>query len=93
MGYVGILKRLMSRIVITEKVVFTEPFTVGCYVFKTWWGYWEEIHPKVDQFFRVEEGEGKVIMDGQEQAFSEVLQLLFHLGHCIILLIRHSLKS
>lgn len=25
-----------------------------------------EVHPKVDQFFRVEQGEGKVIMDGQE---------------------------
>ena len=26
-----------------------------------------EVHPKVDQFFRVEEGEGKVVMDGVSQ--------------------------
>jgi len=26
-----------------------------------------EVHPKVDQFFRVEEGEGKVIMNGSSQ--------------------------
>ena len=26
----------------------------------------EEIHPDVDQFFRIEEGEGKVIIDGEE---------------------------
>jgi len=28
-----------------------------------------EVHPTVDQFFRIEEGEGKVIMDGEEAAF------------------------
>ena len=26
-----------------------------------------EVHPKVDQFFRVEEGEGKVVMNGASQ--------------------------
>ncbi len=26
----------------------------------------EEVHPKVDQFFRVEQGEGKIVMDGEE---------------------------
>ncbi len=31
----------------------------------------EEVHPKVDQFFRVEEGEGKVVMDGVERPFTE----------------------
>ena len=28
-----------------------------------------EVHPDVDQFFRIEEGEGKVIMDGKETPF------------------------
>ena len=28
-----------------------------------------EVHPTVDQFFRIEEGEGKVIMNGEEAAF------------------------
>ncbi len=30
-----------------------------------------EIHPNVDQFFRIESGEGKVIMDGEEMGFSD----------------------
>ena len=29
-----------------------------------------EIHPEVDQFFRIEVGEGKVIMDREETTFS-----------------------
>lgn len=36
-----------------------------------------EVHPDNDQFFRVEEGEGKVIIDGNEQIFKE--------GFCIII--------
>ena len=31
----------------------------------------EEVHPKVDQFFRVEEGKGKVVMDGEETEFED----------------------
>ncbi len=31
----------------------------------------EEVHGKVDQFFRVEEGSGKIVMDGEETEFSE----------------------
>lgn len=30
-----------------------------------------ETHPNVDQFFRVEKGEGKVIIDGEEISFSD----------------------
>jgi len=30
-----------------------------------------EVHATVDQFFRVESGEGKVIMNGEEQMFKE----------------------
>jgi len=29
-----------------------------------------EVHDTVDQFFRIEEGEGKVIMNGEETVFS-----------------------
>lgn len=28
-----------------------------------------EVHPNVDQFFRIEKGEGKVIMNGEEHLF------------------------
>lgn len=30
-----------------------------------------EIHPNVDQFFRIESGEGKVVLDGQEQMIKD----------------------
>jgi len=30
-----------------------------------------EVHPNVDQFFRVEKGQGKVIMNGQETPISD----------------------
>ncbi len=30
-----------------------------------------EVHPNVDQFFRFEEGEGKVIIDGEEHAIKD----------------------
>ena len=30
-----------------------------------------EVHQTVDQFFRIESGEGKVIMNGEEQTFKE----------------------
>lgn len=30
-----------------------------------------EVHPNVDQFFRVEEGQGKVIIDGQESEIQD----------------------
>lgn len=36
-----------------------------------------ETHPDNDQFFRVEKGEGKAIIDGNEQTFKE--------GFCIII--------
>jgi mannose-6-phosphate isomerase-like protein (cupin superfamily) len=36
-----------------------------------------ETHPDNDQFFRVEEGEGKAIIDGNEQQFSS--------GFCVVI--------
>ena len=30
-----------------------------------------EVHNDIDQFFRIEDGEGKVIMDGEEMVFKE----------------------
>ena len=30
-----------------------------------------EVHPSVDQFFRIEKGEGQVIMDGETSSFSD----------------------
>jgi mannose-6-phosphate isomerase-like protein (cupin superfamily) len=40
----------------------------------------EEVHPDNDQFFRVEEGEGKVIIDGNEQIFSDGFAIVVPAG-------------
>ena len=40
----------------------------------------EEIHENVDQFFRFEEGEGKVIIDGVEHAVSDGFAIIVPAG-------------
>lgn len=45
----------------------------------------EEVHPKVDQFFRVEEGKGKIVMDGEETEFDEGFAIVVPSG------VRHNL--
>jgi mannose-6-phosphate isomerase-like protein (cupin superfamily) len=40
----------------------------------------EEVHPDNDQFFRVEEGEGKAIIDGNEQPFSVEFAIIVPAG-------------
>ena len=72
MGYVGNIEEITEQNSNFRKVVFTgNHLQLVAMSLKPCEDIGEEIHPKVDQFFRVEEGEGKVIMDGQEQAFSE----------------------
>ena len=72
MGYVGNIEEITEQNSNFRKVVFTgNHLQLVAMSLKPGEDIGEEIHPKVDQFFRVEEGEGKVIMDGQEQAFSE----------------------
>ncbi|NLD25513.1 cupin domain-containing protein [Candidatus Dojkabacteria bacterium] len=72
MGYVGNIEEITEQNSNFRKVVFTgNHLQLVAMSLKPGEDIGEEIHPKVDQFFRVEEGEGKVSMDGQEQAFSE----------------------
>jgi mannose-6-phosphate isomerase-like protein (cupin superfamily) len=40
----------------------------------------EEIHPDVDQFFRFEEGEGKIVIDGVEYAVSDGFAVIVPAG-------------
>lgn len=39
-----------------------------------------EVHPNVDQFFRVEKGEGKVIMNGEESPISDDIAIIVPAG-------------
>lgn len=40
----------------------------------------EEVHDTVDQFFRVEEGEAKVVMDGEEHVVEEDMVIIVPAG-------------
>lgn len=39
-----------------------------------------EVHPQVDQFFRIEEGEAKVIIDGEEHEVSDGFAIIVPAG-------------
>jgi mannose-6-phosphate isomerase-like protein (cupin superfamily) len=40
----------------------------------------EETHANVDQFFRIEQGEGKVVLNGEEQVFSNGFAIVVPAG-------------
>jgi len=69
-GYVGPIEQLTEQNTYFRQVIFTGKYTqlVVMSLLPS-----EEIgletHATVDQFFRIEEGEGKVIMNGEEQTF------------------------
>ncbi|HPQ79577.1 MAG TPA: cupin domain-containing protein [Candidatus Dojkabacteria bacterium] len=72
MGYVGNIEEVTEQNSNFRKVVFTgHHLQLVAMSLKPGEDIGEEVHPKVDQFFRIEKGEGKVIMDGQEQMFTE----------------------
>ncbi len=39
-----------------------------------------EVHPNVDQFFRVESGEGKIVMNGEESAVTDGFAIIVPAG-------------
>ena len=39
-----------------------------------------EVHPQVDQFFRIEEGQAKVVIDGQEHEVSDGFAIIVPAG-------------
>ena len=69
-GYVGPIEQLTETNTNFRQVLFTGKYTqlVVMSLLPS-----EEIgletHDAVDQFFRIEEGEGKVVMNGEEQTF------------------------
>lgn len=71
-GYVGNIEELTERNENFRQVVFTASHSqLVVMSLKPGEDIGEEVHPDVDQFFRIEEGEGKVIIDGQESTIYE----------------------
>lgn len=71
-GYVGHIEKLTEDNNYFRQVIFTsgkQQLVVMCLQKGEDIGV--EVHPEVDQFFRIEEGVGKVIMDGEEMGFGE----------------------
>ena len=70
-GYVGPIEELTEDNNYFRQVIFTsgkQQLVVMCLQKGEDIGM--EVHPEVDQFFRIELGEGKVIMDEEETVFS-----------------------
>lgn len=70
-GYVGHIEKLTEDNSYFRQVIFTsgkQQLVVMCLQKGEDIGM--EVHPAVDQFFRIEQGVGKVIMDGEETMFS-----------------------
>ncbi|HCM81795.1 MAG: Cupin 2, conserved barrel domain protein [Microgenomates group bacterium GW2011_GWC1_43_11] len=69
-GYVGPIEQLTQTNTNFRQVIFTGPY---CQLVVMSLLPNEEIgletHVNLDQFFRIEEGEGKVVMNGEEQTF------------------------
>ena len=69
-GYVSNLEQLTEQNTFFRQVLFTGQHTqlvVMCLQPGEEIGM--EVHPNVDQFFRIEVGEGKVVMNGEETVF------------------------
>lgn len=68
-GYVGNIEELTLANNYFRQVIYTGQHTqLVLMCLQTNEEIGEEVHEVVDQFLRIEEGEGKVIMNGQEQA-------------------------
>ncbi|MGI6484419.1 MAG: cupin domain-containing protein [Candidatus Dojkabacteria bacterium] len=71
-GYVDNIEEITEQNSSFRKVVYTgNHLQLVAMSLKPGEDIGEEVHPKVDQFFRVEEGEGKVVMDGVETPFTK----------------------
>jgi mannose-6-phosphate isomerase-like protein (cupin superfamily) len=71
-GYVGNIEELTEQNQNFRQVVFTASHSqLVVMSLKPGEDIGEEVHPNVDQFFRIEEGEGKVVIDGVESTIGE----------------------
>ncbi|MBU0998315.1 cupin domain-containing protein [Patescibacteria group bacterium] len=80
-GYVGKIEETTEQNSFFRQVIYTGQhvqLVVMC--LKPGEDIGMEVHESVDQFFRIEEGEGKVIMDGEETVFDEGFGIIISAG-------------
>lgn len=71
-GYVGQIEGVTQANSFFRQVLFTGKHTqLVVMSLKPGEEIGMEVHPEVDQFFRFEKGQGKVIIDGEEHAVSD----------------------
>ncbi|BCX14420.1 MAG: cupin [Patescibacteria group bacterium] len=71
-GYVGNIEEITEKNEYFRQVIFTASHSqLVVMSLKPGEDIGEEVHPNVDQFFRIEEGEGKVVINGEESAIFE----------------------
>ncbi|MBU1017327.1 cupin domain-containing protein [Patescibacteria group bacterium] len=71
-GYVENIEKLTLENSFFRKVLFTAPHSqLVLMCLKPNEDIGMEVHNNVDQFFRIEEGEGKVILNGEEHIISD----------------------
>jgi len=80
-GYVDNIEEITEKNSSFRKVVYTgNHLQLVVMSLKPGEDIGEEVHPKVDQFFRVEQGEAKVIIDGKEDILKEDMVVIVPAG-------------
>lgn len=80
-GYVGKIEELTLVNDYFRQVIFTAPHSqLVLMSLNPSEEIGEETHANVDQFFRIEEGKGKVILNGQEHLFSNGFAIVVPAG-------------
>jgi len=80
-GYVGKIEELTLRNNYFRQVIYTAPHSqLVLMSLNPNEDIGEETHANVDQFFRIEQGEGKVVLNGEEHAFSEGFAIVVPAG-------------
>ncbi len=71
-GYVGKIEELTLNNAYFRQVLFTAPHSqLVLMSLKPGEEIGSEVHPNVDQFFRFEKGQGKVVLNGEESVVSD----------------------
>lgn len=80
-GYVGKIEELTLANSFFRQVIFTAPHSqLVLMSLKPLEEIGMEMHANVDQFFRIEKGQGKVIMNGEESVISDGFAIVVPAG-------------
>jgi len=80
-GYLDDIEEITKENTTFRKVLFTGKFSQLVVMrLKPGEDIGKEVHPDIDQFFRVEEGEAKVVIDGEEAMAKEDYAIIVPAG-------------